>query len=442
MNVRTCVAMLAMVIATGCGRVDPQGAPAYDTARAERRPLVLTVEAAGVIEPVRTVEIKSKASGEILELGADTGDTVKAGALLARIDPRTPRNRLDQAAAELNSAKAKATTARSQLERGQKLLKDAWINQADYDNMVLAVATADAEVVTARVAVDNARIALDDTEVRAPSGGTILEKQVERGQVISSPTMDVGGGTLLMTMADLSRVEARVRVDETDVGKIMPEMPVSISVASFPAQRFSGKVEKIEPQAVVEQNVTLFPVLITLANDEGVLRPGMNVDARFEVARKDAALTIPMTALRTERDVDTTASVTGIDPAAIHAVLGDEGPGNAMPRRTGRDSAVRLGGRFWVVRDDAGRLTPVAVVTGVTDLDRVEVVSGLKDGDTVLVLPSSSLIETQERVQSFVRSRGGIPGMNQQGPDAQGGAGQASARGAQAAGGKPSTAQP
>ena len=207
MNLRITAFALTTIIVAACGQrgVTP-AAQQYDTATVEKRPLVLTVEAAGVIEPVRTVEIKSKASGEILELGADTGDTVKKGALLARIDPRTPRNRLDQAAAQLNAALARSTNARSQLDRGKKLLGNAWINQADYDKLVLDAATAESEVVTARIAVDNARISLDDTEVRAPSDGTILYKKVERGQVISSPTMDVGGGTLLMTMADLSRV--------------------------------------------------------------------------------------------------------------------------------------------------------------------------------------------------------------------------------------------
>ena len=416
MNPRTQALALITILLAACGHGQPtDAARTYDTATVERRPLLLTVEAAGVIEPIETVEIKSKASGEILELAADTGDTVKAGALLARIDPRTPRNRLDQAAATLKAAQAKSANAQSQLARGQKLLVNAWINQADYDKLVLDAATAASEVVTARIAVDNARIALDDTEVRAPGEGTILAKKVERGQVISSPTMDVGGGTLLLTMADLSRVQARVRVDETDLGKIAPGMPAEIRVASFPGKRFEGTIEKIEPQAVVEQNVTLFPVLISLDNDERLLRPGMNVDVKFEVARRDSALTIPVTALRTERDVETTASITGLDPAVIRSVIEKPIDGaDGSSEGPARESAARLGGSFWVVVDRKGVLEPVPIVTGITDLDQVEVVAGLKQGESVLVLPSSSLVESQERLQNFVRSRGGIPGMTQQ----------------------------
>jgi HlyD family secretion protein len=430
MNLRLPVVAVAMILTAACGsRQDPQGAQKYETAQVEKRPLVLIVEASGVIEPIRTVELKSKASGEILETGAETGDTVRAGALLVRIDPRTPRNRLDQAVAQLNAAKAKLANAQSQLARGRKLLGNEWINQADYDKLVLDAATAESEVVAGRVAVDNARIALDDTEVRAPGDGTILSKRVERGQVISSPTMDVGGGTLLMTMADLSQVRARVRVDETDLGKIAPGMPARISVASYPGRRFAGTIEKIEPQAVVEQNVTLFPVLIALANEEGLLRPGMNVDARFEVARRDDVLTVPVTALRTERDVDTTASITGLDPAAIRATLASAGqreqPADA---RSARESATGLAGGFWVVADRNGRFEAVPVATGITDLDRVEVTQGLKEGESVLVLPSSSLVEAQERLQDFMRSRGGIPGMNQKSQESPGARGQGGQR--------------
>ena len=188
--------------------------------------------------------------------------------------------------AQWNAAKAKLANARSQLDRGKKLRENNWINPADYDQLVLDTATADAEVVTGKVAVENARIALDDTLVRAPVSGTILSKRVERGQVISSPTQDVGGGTLLMTMADLDKVRVRTRVDETDIGKLVPGMEAHISVASYPGRRFAGSIEKIEPQATVEQNVTLFPVLISLPNEEHLLRPGMNVEARLEVARR------------------------------------------------------------------------------------------------------------------------------------------------------------
>lgn len=463
------VAVATLIFMAACG---PQGpaAPEYETATVERRAISVVVEAAGVIEPVSAVEVKSKASGEILEIGADIGDTVEQGFLLVRIDPRTPRNRMAQSEAELNAARARRTTAQAQLERGQALLAEKWINQADFEGLALDVANARAAVISAEVAVENARIALEDTEVRAPAAGTILTKRVERGQVISSPTMDVGGGTLLLTMADLSMVRARVRVDETDIGKLSQGIPARITVAAYPGRAFSGTIEKIEPQAVVEQNVTLFSVLISIANEERLLRPGMNVETVFDVAHRESALTLPVMALRTQRDLETTAGILGLEPGELQARLdgpapkasgtaaaaprtiqlgdrtvtlppgvdaarvkaimrkrrdggqldeqerglmqqlfrpGDSGPGGA------RSSALEIGRNLWVVGVKDGQYEPTRVQTGVTDLDRVEITEGLAEGDVVLLLPSASLVETQQQIQNFASRRGGIPGITQ-----------------------------
>jgi len=422
MKYRNALPLLVLLLAA-CGKqaASPQSARAYEDATVARRTLSIDVQASGVIEPIQTVEIKSKASGEILEIAADTGDTVQRGALLVRIDQRTPGNRLGQAVAQLNAAKSRRVNAQSQLERAGKLLANQWINQADYDNLVMAVANAEADVVTQTVAVENARIALEDTEVRAPGAGTILTRRVEPGQVISSPTMDVGGGTLLLTMADLSEVRVRARVDETDIGKLAPGMRAGVTVASYPGRRFIGTIEKIEPQAIVEQNVTLFPVLISLPNEERLLRPGMNVDVKIDVARREQVLSIPVTALRTERDIVTTAKLLGLDETSLRATVSGAAPaGTAVvegKRAGGNTGAMRLGGDFWVVADRQGRYVPVPITTGMTDLDQVEVTQGLAEGDKVVVLPSSSLVEAQERLQSFVASRGGIPGMTQKSPD-------------------------
>ncbi|MBX3703127.1 MAG: efflux RND transporter periplasmic adaptor subunit [Steroidobacteraceae bacterium] len=406
-----------------CGDRGPP-APAYETAAVERRSIAVVVEAAGVVEPVSTVEVKSKASGEILRLGAEIGDTVAAGHLLASIDPRTPRNRVAQAEAELNAARARHSTARSQLERGDRLLAEKWINPAEHEALALEVANTRAQVIAAEVALENARIALEDTEVRAPSAGTILTRLVEPGQVISSPTQDVGGGTVLLTMADLGHVRARVRVDETDIGKLAPGIPARVTVAAYPARGFEGVIEKIEPKAVVEQNVTLFSVLISIANEDGLLRPGMNVEAVFDVVRRDAVLTLPVMALRTARDVDTTAGILDVDADELRAQLGaapaaapraERGP---RPPGGGASPAVRLGGNLWVVAVRSGSYMPTAVQTGVTDLDRVEITGGLEEGDRVLLLPSASLVETQQQIQNFASRRGGIPGITQR-PAAQ-----------------------
>jgi HlyD family secretion protein len=423
---RLAVVALTAALGAACGDANAP-APKYESAAVARGNLSVTVEASGTIEPVSTVEVKSKASGEILELGAEIGDAVKAGQMLVRIDPRTPRNLVDQSQAELNAAIQREQTAKTQLERGEKLRENAWINQSELETLQLEVANTRAAAVAARVALENARIGLEDTEVRAPSPGTILTRLVEVGQVISSPTKDVGGGTVILTMADLTHVRARVRVDETDIGKLAAGVQARVQVAAFPGREFRGRVEKIEPQAVVDQNVTLFAVLIDVSNEAGLLRPGMNVDAVFDVARRDGVLLLPVMALRAARDVDATAELLHLDAGAIRKEVGAAagGAGHGRGRPGGNESgALGLGRGLWVVAVKDGRDVPVPVQTGITDFDRVEITGGLAEGDRVLLLPTASLVEIQQQIQDVASRRGGIPGLTQKpataaGPQAQ-----------------------
>ena len=412
---RAGVAVAALAILAACGRADPESLR-FETATVERRDIAVSVEASGTIEPVASVEVKSKASGEVLEIGAEIGDRVEAGQLLVRIDPRTPGNLVAQAQAEVNAAAARQKTAEAQLARGDKLKAQGWINDAEYEALALEVANTRAQAVAARVALENARIGLEDTEVRAPSSGTLLSKLVERGQVISSPTRDVGGGTLLLTMADLERVRARVRVDETDVGKLRVGVPARIDVAAYPGRSFRGVVEKIEPQAIVDQNVTLFAVLVSVANEEGLLRPGMNVDAVFDVAERRGVLTLPVMALRAPRDVEATAELLGMDAADISRQLGVTDADAARAARSREamrrgGEALGLGRGLWVVAVRGTQHVPVPVETGITDLDRVEITAGLAVGERVLVLPTASVVELQQQVQDAASRRGGIPGL-------------------------------
>lgn len=451
-------------------------APIYEVAGVSRGTISVSVGSAGVVEPLAAVEVKSKASGEVLELHVETGDSVTAGALLVRIDPRTVRNRLAQAEAELKAAQSRRTISESQMERAESLVQQGTFTEADYELAALELANAEAQVVTARVNVENARIAVDDTEIRAPISGTIIEKPVEKGQVISSPTQDVGGGTPLMKMADLAAVQVRALIDETDIGKVRAGMIAQVTVAAYPNQPFSGEVQKIEPQAVVEQNVTMFAVIISIRNPDGLLLPGMNAEVDVSIARSEDVMTIPVMALRTQRDLPTTAAILetgvddlsrqiaesstdfaetdastasaepaaetvtlrgrvvtlppGVDAEAVKAISAKRAAGETLSaedrqlmRRVfsaAREAEAaapqtdyRFGGTFWVVTESAGGNREArAVQTGITDLDRVEVVSGLGPDDRVLILPSANLVETQERLQQFINRRvGRVPGM-------------------------------
>lgn len=400
----------------GCEAQEQTEAPIYDVASVDVRDIEVTVEAAGVVEPEATVEVKSKASGEILAVHADTGDIVEEGDLLVEVDQRTPRNQLAESEASLVAAGARRRIAQTQVERSETLYESGTLTQTEFEQAQLEFANAQAQVVSAEVAVENARISMDDTSVRAPISGTIIDRQVEPGMVISSPTQAVSDGTILMTMADLTLVQVRTLVDETDIGKVQPGMPATVVVASYPNQPFEGQVLKTEPLAIAEQNVTMFAVLILLENQDGLLMPGMNAQVEIGIASREAVAAVPTAALRTYEDIPATAGMLGIEEERLISMLyGESGVGSAQKADAAPDPGVpgyQFGGEYWLMASrGGGALAPITVETGLTDLEYTEVLAGLEIGDEVLLLPSTSLFEQQARLQDFINRRfsGGSP---------------------------------
>jgi HlyD family secretion protein len=362
------------VVAGACRKA--QTAPLYQRIPVQTRDIVVTATASGVIQPILTLSVKSKASGEILEMPVQTGDEVTKGQLLARIDPRIPQSNLAQAQASLDVARAQLDNATAQLNRSQALYQSQSITQAGYDSSQLGAATARSGVVTARANLQTAKDAMADTRVVSPVTGMVLELSAVLGTVISSPTNDVAGGTIILKIANLDTVQVSALVDETDVGKIQPGMTVTITVDAFPNRTFDGKVLKIEPQAQVTQNVTMFPVQVNIVNPDHVLKPGMNTEVQIHIGQRQGVLTVPNAALRTPRDIASAARVLGLDSLTVQRQV-------ATPSAT---DSITGGGRYVVFASRSGQLVPVPITTGLTDQDYIEVVSGVTARDTVIVL--------------------------------------------------------
>ncbi|HWO88586.1 MAG TPA: efflux RND transporter periplasmic adaptor subunit [Gemmatimonadales bacterium] len=320
MNRKILVALLcAAAFAGACGKEEPP--PLYEPQPVARRDITVSAEAAGTIEPILVVDVKSKASGEIIELTAETGDEVRQGELLIRVDPREPQNAVAQAEADLEVARAQLATAEANKRRADQMFASQLISEQEHQNAQLQFANARAQLVRAERTLENARDQLEDTNVRAPISGVIIQKNVERGQVIASATREVSGGTVLLRMADLAEVQVRTLVDETDIGKIRAGLRATITVDAYPNQPFQGSVLKIEPQSVSQQNVTMFPVIIRIANPEGRLRPGMSASVEIHVEQRRGVLAIPNAALRTPRDVASAAQVLGLNPVDVQQEL-------------------------------------------------------------------------------------------------------------------------
>lgn len=385
------VGLVILISSCGSDEKPQQETIFYKKENVSTKQLELSIEASGIIEAISSVEIKSKASGEILFLGAEVGDLVEKGAILGQIDQRTPKNILDQAMSDLEASKVRLDNAKSQFDRGKELHANASISDKDFEDIQEGFAQAKSTLVRTEVSYENAKIALDDTIVRSPVQGTIISRPVEVGQVISSPTSAVGGGTILMTMADLSKVRVRALVDEIDVGKVSIGQVVSIKVAAYRDKEFFGVVSKIEPQAKIEQNVTTFPVLIDIDNDENLLLLGMNTDVVIEVLNKEVSLSTPTMSLRTRKDIYSAAGILNISKNTVDSFLAEIQEGENF-------------NKFIVIKDskDGPQLTWVKI--GVSDLSNVEILSGLKEDDSIFILPSKSLFDYQKRFKERVQA--------------------------------------
>jgi len=385
--------LLIPLILISCGSSEeaPKETTFYKKENVVQKRLELNIEASGIIEAISSVEIKSKASGEVLFLGAEVGDYVQKGSILGQIDQRTPKNILDQAKSDLEAAKVRLSNAKSQFERGEELHSKGSISDKDFEDIQENFAQARSTLVRTEVSFENAKIALDDTVVRSPVQGTIISRPVEVGQVISSPTQAVGGGTVLMTMADLSKVRVRALVDEIDVGKISIGQTVSIKVAAYRDKEFFGVVSKIEPKAKIEQNVTTFPVLIDIDNNENLLLLGMNTDVVIEALNKDVTLSTPTMSLRTRKDIYSAASILNLDKSEVDNFLEDIIEGENF-------------NKFIVIKESKNGPQLSWVQIGDSDLSYVEVISGLKNTDVVYILPSKSLFDYQKRFRERVQA--------------------------------------
>jgi HlyD family secretion protein len=309
---------LAAVGTVACGGGKDK-APFVQTALVTRRTIVIDAEATGAVEPINVVEVKSKASGLITKMPVETGTLVKPGDLLVQIDTRDVQNQYNQAEADLKASQAKLQVSDAQKKRSDELYKARVITSQEFESASLDFENSKAALIRSAANLDLAKQRLEDATVTAPTAGTILTKTVSLGQVITSATSSATGGTTLLTMADLGKVRVRALFNETDIGQVRPGQSAAVTVDAFPDRRFQGVVEKIEPSATIQQNVTMFPVLVTLDNSESLLKPGMNGEVAVLVDQVNDVVAVPNDALKNVREAAATGQMLGLNPDSVNA---------------------------------------------------------------------------------------------------------------------------
>lgn len=365
------IAIIAIVIVyfvIGKGTDGPKGEPKFKELTVERGTFQVLVSANGVVKPIDRIEIKSKASGQIEELPVEQGDFVRKGQLIARLDQKDERAAVAQAQADLDIAEAELQQAQRIYDRRNELFEKRLVSEEEWNQIELNLTVAKGKLVQVTTALDRAQERLSESVVRAPIDGVILQKYVEEGQIIASGVSNVGGGTPIVDIADMSSVHIEAGIDEIDIGKVRVGQPAMVVADAYHELNFRGKIVRIAPEAKIEQNVTLFDVVVEVENAEGRLKSGMNTTIEISIVNKMDVLLIPAMALQMP-------------------------PG---PEATSDEGAVLL-------KQD-GEFKPHRVKIGLSNFKQVEILSGLSEGDILGVPMTSRLKAENEQMEERIRS--------------------------------------
>ena len=442
------------LIAGACSHKTPAVA-AVDTAPVTTQDIIVNVEASGVIEPADAVQVKSKASGQIVKMPVVVGSRVKEGDLLVQVDPRQMQSEYDADVAALKAAQDNLAAQQIQMSREDSLFAQRVITAQEHESAGVTYSNAQSAVAAAKNNQQVAQINLADATVRAPLTGTVIDKAVSLGQVIASATNVVGGGTTLVTIADLGKVLDSALVNESDIGQIKEGQQVTVTVSAYPNRPFHGTVTRISPEAIIQQSVTMFPVLVSLDNNEGLLLPGMNSDATIGVTQLLGVVAVPNDAIASAQEELALAPVLDVSKSTTDSVysvaLGggvrsssDSGRARGQGRggRGGRGGkgSTQAGGEVALsgaaslgasggkaggvgntqathrgvvfVQDTATKnFEPRMVVLGGGNYDMTSVVSGLRPGERVALLSDVRVQASRDSTLQRIQGRSGIGAM-------------------------------
>ena len=366
----------------------------YKTAKIERGTVTQTVTATGTINPVITVQVGSQVSGLIKALYADFNSVVKAGQVVAQVDPAPFQTAVTQMEANLQNALGNLARSRADLslqklnfERANVLFAQHLNAQQDVDNARTAYETsqaniliAEAGVKQARAQLDTAKVNLEYTTIHSPVHGIVISRNVDVGQTVAASFQ----APVLFTIAkDLTKMQVDTNVSESDIGGITEGKPATFVVDAYPNQVFRGKITQVRNAPITVQNVVTYNVVIGVDNSDLRLRPGMTANVSIIVASRENVLRVPNPALRFKP----TLLVKGDDKAGSSQVLAadkrDGGRKGSLPGTGGRDAKAKP--TVWQP-NPSGEPTAVEVKTGITDGTFTELVEGpLKEGDEVII---------------------------------------------------------
>lgn len=386
----------------------------------ERRDLEAIVSASGKIQPKKLVQISAETVGKVVNLAVAEGDTVKAGQPLLQIDPRnletqvqnreaslaTARSTLEQTRSQVESVKVALKQAQEDFKRQDGLWKGGLTTREAFDRATNAVKTAETNLRQAEQSVktqeerikaeqanlESARYDLTKLRIVSPINGLVTRRNIEEGETVMVGTMN-NAGTVLLTVADMSVIQAEVEVDETDIPFVALNQPAKITIDALPEQTFTGKVTEVGNSPIqttgasASTRATNFKVVVTIDGAVANVRPGFTCTAVITTATRQKVLSVPIQATTVrELVLDEHDQIVRTPPA--------KGRGASKPA-TPATTDLKPGQKkkelegVFVIRDNQAEFVPIK--TGIAGEKYFELVSGLKEGDQVITGPFASV---------------------------------------------------
>jgi HlyD family secretion protein len=354
------------------------GAANYQTATITRGPVTQAVTATGTLNPVVNVQVGSQVSGNIAKLFVDFNSQVKAGQVVAQIDPALFQATVTQAEGDLANAQAALELAKVNAERTQDLFAKKTSSEADVDQAMANLHQAEANVKIKQGALDKAKADLDHCTITSPIDGVVISRSVDVGQTVAA---SLQAPVIFAIANDLTKMQIDANVAEADVGVVKVDQNVDFTVDAFPMQTFQGKVVQVRNAPITVQNVVTYDTVIGVSNPNLKLKPGMTANVSIIVAHKDDVLQIKNAALR-YRPPDATPVET--------KRMSTGHPGRPSGGRSSAGEESRAERTVYVLSSGASRPRPVQVKTGISDGITTEVIEGLKEGDRVVTADLTS----------------------------------------------------
>ena len=357
------------------------GAENYQIAIVTRGPITQAVTATGTLNPVVNVQVGSQVSGNIAKLFADFNSQVKAGQVVAQIDPALFQATVTQAEGDLASAQAALELAKINAKRTQDLFARKTSSQADLDQAMANLHQAEANLKIKQGALDKAKADLDHCTITSPIDGVVISRNVDVGQTVAA---SLQAPVIFQIANDLTKMQIDANVAEADVGVLEVGQDVDFTVDAFPTRTFHGKVVQVRNAPITVQNVVTYDTVIGVSNPDLKLKPGMTANVSIVVAHKDDVLQIKNAALRYRPAEATPGEIRSAKVASGGSTMrtpGSARSSSGRERRTSERTVYVLSG---------GQPQPAQIKTGISDGVVTEVIEGLKEGDRVVTAELAS----------------------------------------------------